>query len=60
MTLTAWEHAAREFEPAGLDGQLWRKDSWSAALPDDDRLTLTGLGVDVTYHLPGIDLGKLR
>ncbi|HEY6793393.1 MAG TPA: hypothetical protein VI248_01780 [Kineosporiaceae bacterium] len=61
MTLTAWEVAARHFEPPPSptdtdDGSLWKTNGWSAFLEDTSRLRLDGPDGAVVYSLPGVDL----
>ena len=61
MTLTAWEVAARMFEPDRLDdGQLWVRGVWAGSTDAPDRVAVAGQGVTVSYHLPGVDLGRIR
>lgn len=57
MTLTLWELAAREFEPAR---QLWTHGAWRAIVEAPDRVRVEGPTSSYAVTLPGVDLTALR
>jgi hypothetical protein len=58
VSLTAWEAAARQFEPPPPPppGVLWAKGGWQTTVEASDRVRVDGPDGSLVYQVPGVDL----